>query len=298
MDLTDQILGCIIGGAIGDGMGGPYEGHSGPVTVHHELRWLPSDDTQMTLATCEAITEFGEVNPEMIADRYVRWFKRNRITGMGASTMKALCDLAAGMHWSMAGRKGEMAAGNGTAMRIAPLAFLLDPDKENHRELIRDVCRITHHNEEAYVGALAVVRAIRTVIQPNWDWSQNLLTHVAATLPDTKVRDRMQTLGTLDKPLSVYELGLKYGCSGYVVDSVPLAIYGAQKISKLNFGQVMEQVIAAGGDADTNASIAGQIAGASVGFKKLPNDLVQRIPNGDKTMQITQEFAESLCAVQ
>ena len=45
-------------------------------------------------------------------------------------------------------------------MRIAPLAFFLDPEDAGDRQLIRDVCRITHHNEEAYVGALAVVTAV------------------------------------------------------------------------------------------------------------------------------------------
>jgi ADP-ribosylglycohydrolase len=43
-----------------------------------------------------------------------------------------------------------MPAGNGGAMRIAPLAFVLDSlDK---RVLIRDAVRITHANDEAYLG--------------------------------------------------------------------------------------------------------------------------------------------------
>ena len=37
-------------------------------------------------------------------------------------------------------------------MRIAPLAFVLDAGDRSHRVIIRDVCRITHHNDEAYVG--------------------------------------------------------------------------------------------------------------------------------------------------
>ena len=48
-------------------------------------------------------------------------------------------------------------------MRIAPLAFFCDPSDETARRTIRDVARITHHHEEAYVGALAVVVAIRAV---------------------------------------------------------------------------------------------------------------------------------------
>lgn len=54
-------------------------------------------------------------------------------------------------------------AGNGAAMRIAPLAFHVDPALAQDRQVIRDVCRITHHNDEAYVGALAIVGAVRSL---------------------------------------------------------------------------------------------------------------------------------------
>src|ERR1044071_6644137 len=114
----------------------------------------------MTLATCEAISEIGSIDPAAIADSLTSWFKRGRLVGLGASTYKALSELSQGGHWALVGRKGEMAAGNGAAMRIAPLAFYLDATKRDSRTLIHDVCRITHHNEEAYAGALAVLLAV------------------------------------------------------------------------------------------------------------------------------------------
>ncbi|HEX3906224.1 MAG TPA: ADP-ribosylglycohydrolase family protein [Polyangia bacterium] len=51
--------------------------------------------------------------------------------------------LDAGVHWALAGAKGERAAGNGAAMRSAPLAFLLDPADEAARRLLRDLSPIT-----------------------------------------------------------------------------------------------------------------------------------------------------------
>lgn len=96
--------------AIGDAMGLPYEG-----TVHPEYRdaapWFISDDTQLTLATCEAIVETGGVYPSIIASRFLVWFQENRITGMGASTFQALRDLSRGAHWATVGRVGEMEPG-------------------------------------------------------------------------------------------------------------------------------------------------------------------------------------------
>lgn len=112
-------------------MGGPYEGGKGPFSVSLDIFGPLSDDTQLTLATCEAIIEIGRPEPEAIAKSFLRWFRERRISGVGASTLKALRDLDAGVHWTLAGRKGEMAAGNGAAMRIAPVAFLVDPHRDD-----------------------------------------------------------------------------------------------------------------------------------------------------------------------
>jgi len=98
----------------------------------------------------------------LIAENLLRWFRARRIRRMGSSTLKALRDLDAGGHWVLVGRRGEHAAGNGAAMRIAPLAFCTDPSTSLGRQMIRGVCRITHHSEEAYVGALAVVLSIHS----------------------------------------------------------------------------------------------------------------------------------------
>src|SRR5579859_8143076 len=153
-DLVDTILGCIAGGAIGDAVGAQFQGASvsaGTQTLG-SLDWHLTDDTQLTLATCEALIE-GRPDPERIAASFLRWFRAGRLTGLGASTLKALRDLQTGAHWALAGRKGERAAGNGAAMRIAPLAFCVDPLADESRRLIRDVSRITHHSDEAYVSA-------------------------------------------------------------------------------------------------------------------------------------------------
>jgi hypothetical protein len=44
---------------------------------------------------------------------------------------------------------------------------VLDPRSDSARRKIRDVARITHRNDEAYAGAVAVVAAIRAVLEPS-----------------------------------------------------------------------------------------------------------------------------------
>jgi ADP-ribosylglycohydrolase len=291
--LADRARGCIIGGAIGDAMGGPFEGQPGPLKFRTHADWSISDDTQLTLATCESIIELGRVSPEHIASRFVEWHRARRITGMGSSTLKALRDLDAGAHWALAGARGERSAGNGAAMRIAPLAFHLDPALAQDRQTIRDVCRITHHNEEAYAGALVIAIAIRSLafgqISPS-----DLFQTTIKDLPDSRVRDRILALSSLRDDQSVAEVGSEFGASGYVVDSVPLALYAARSIDGSSLDDVLRNTIEAGGDTDTIASMTGQIAGAWMGLTRIQPELIDMLPDSTYIQLMTDEFAHTI----
>lgn len=269
-NLNDAIRGCFYGGAIGDCMGSLFENTDGFNTALLNYPWRISDDTQLTLATTESILIEGKAIPGKIAANFVHWFNQRKITGIGSSTLKAMQHLQVGAHWALAGREGEYAAGNGAAMRVAPLAFI-DAD----RQLVRDICRITHKNDEAYTGGLAIIESIRAVLTGAWSGSNSLIGCIVDLLPDTQVRDRLISLK--DETASVEFAAKKYGNSGYVVHSVPLAVYAAQQVQYKGFEQVLSEIIKAGGDTDTNCSMAGSIMGAFIGSSAIPHTLLQQL---------------------
>lgn len=290
MNKANKITGCLIGGAIGDCLGRPYENQTN--TKVKPGKWEITDDTQMTLATCEAISKSRRVDPAIIAKTFVEWHRKEAFRGLGASTYKALLELSQGGHWALVGRKGEMAAGNGAAMRIASLAFCLDPDDQQARIVIRDVCRITHHNEEAYVGALAVVIAIRSTWDEIWTGNNSLFPILIDKLPDSSVRDRLIDISKLANNIVISEIAKRYGCSGYVVETIPLVIYSLNHLRKLGFEALLQELVTLGGDSDTIASISGQIIGALIGFNALPKELVTSLPDLDGITSIAKNFAK------
>ena len=125
---------CILSGAIGDAQGSSYENevqidnsrtfYLGGEIKSNKKPWVITDDTQLTLASCEALFDNSELNPEILSKYFVKYYKERKLTGLGSSTLKAILELEAGIHWSQVGRSGDFAAGNGAAMRIAPFAFL------------------------------------------------------------------------------------------------------------------------------------------------------------------------------
>ncbi len=286
--ITNRFKGSILLGAIGDAWGSAYENQTLPDEKAFYLFkepekskiWQFTDDTQLTLATCEALIEDATAAPKTLVTYFLKYYNEQRIHGIGASTLKALQELNAGAHWSQTGRKGEFAAGNGSAMRIAPLAFVKDISRED----IREISYITHQNEEAYVGALAVVLCIREILNGTLG-NNSLIENIIPKLPDTNVKDRLMALHELEHK-SIRNVG-KLGNNGYVVNSVPLAIFAAQKIKSQSITSIFEELISVGGDTDTNCSISGQIMGAFVGIENIPATLKNKIKllNGYKNLK-------------
>lgn len=282
MQIRERLAGCILGGAIGDAWGSGYENlpqRPDERTTFYLLpppvrvpRWQLTDDTQLTLVTLEALCQEGFLTPSRLATYLVEAYSQGHLTGLGASTLQALRALQVGGHWSQVGRAGEYGAGNGAAMRCAPFAFWM----QYSRLELRDFCRLTHHNEEAYVGALAIVLAIRAILTGQWTGAEPLLELVVAQLPDTRVRDQLLTILALPGQPTVAEVA-RLGTGGYVVESVPFALFCASQVPHLGFTPMLAAIMAAGGDTDTNASLAGQLAGALLGPSHLPPSLLGRL---------------------
>ena len=272
---------CIIGGAIGDAWGSSYENEikeNNPTTFYYgqkkepERIWAITDDTQLTLATCEALCNSNRFTPDLLANWFVRYYQQRKLIGIGASTLKAIIELEAGGHWSQVGRTGEYAAGNGAAMRIAPLAFINTITNED----IRNSCRITHRNDEAYTGALAVIHSIRAILNKSWLGDNSLFDILIPQLPDTRVRDRLIEINSLPENTTIAEIA-RLGNNGYVVNSIPFAIFAASVVLKTGMTSMFQAIIDSGGDTDTNASIAGQIAGALIGKENIPVNLIDQL---------------------
>lgn len=276
----DKFEACILAGAIGDAWGSSYENEDladdsktfylGSQTPKSR-QWFLTDDTQLTLATCEVLAS-GDYRPENLLKKFSTYYRNNKLTGAGASTVKAIVDYEAGFHWTQTGRTGEFAAGNGAAMRIAPFAFFSSLTRDN----IYDACKITHKNDEAFAGALAVFLSIRSILKLEWNGKNNLFDIIIPELPDTNVKDRLSELNEFSAEATIQEAA-RLGNNGYVVNSVPFAIFCSTKIIDLGLTKMLQAIIDCKGDTDTNASIAGQITGALTGVKEIPAELLTKL---------------------
>jgi ADP-ribosyl-[dinitrogen reductase] hydrolase len=277
-----KAIGSLLGTAVGDAIGLPYEGLSrrrglkllGKPTKHRLLfgKGMVSDDTEHTCMVAQALIESGG-DPEKF-ERSLSWRMRIWLLGMpagiGFTTLRSIIKLWCGVPPQ---HSGVFSAGNGPAMRSAILGTVAEGDCL--RELVRRSARMTHSDPKAEAGAFAVAFATSLVCKtPNLSGEQ----YLAALQLEL---DEPELLGLLRRVVDSVAAGEgtiafatrmfgTWGVSGYVYQTVPVAIHAWLSYPQ-DFRGAIEVTVACGGDTDSVAAIVGGIVGAAVGADGIPS---------------------------
>ena len=238
---------AIFGLAVGDALGVPYEFRPrGSFTctgmvgygTHDQPAGIWSDDTSMTLATCDSIRACGCVDTADMLERFRAWIDGGAyaIDGVvfdyGNTTARAL---AAGT-----GCAGERDNGNGSLMRIAPLAFTDATDDE-----VRAVSAITHAHPVSAETCVEMVRVMRAL--------------AAGASPAEAVPDYEVLLAASEKDL---------GSGGFVRDTYCAALWCL--VVSGSYEECVLRAVNLGDDTDTTAAVAGALAGIAYGADAIP----------------------------
>ena len=279
-----QIIGCILGTAIGDAIGLPYEGLSrqrgvkllGAPTRHRLLfgKGMVSDDTEHTCLVVQSLIASGGNDAEFqrqLAWR-LRWWLLGLPAGVGFATLKSIVRLWCGVSPN---NSGVFSAGNGPAMRSAILGAATE-DLEQLKKRVKISSRITHTDPKAEYGAFAIALAAQMICK-NRDTSgedflhqlKSAITEEASELIDL-IQRSFDSSQHGDSTLEfARQLGLDNGVSGYVYHSVPIALHAWFRYPK-DFQQAIVSVVECGGDTDSVAAIVGGLVGTAVGEAGIP----------------------------
>ncbi len=310
-DLRSRIRGLMLGTAVGDAMGLPSEGIS-PERIEklsrglweHRFiagRGMVSDDTDHTVFVAQSLIE-SPVDAHAFGERLaarLRWWLLSLPAGAGLATLKAILRLWTGM---AAADSGVPSAGNGPAMRVAPIGALFNREERLLDAYVRVSTRLTHTDPRAYTGACAVARAVAWMLreQPSARCGHE---EFAALLREAgkddaewnALVDRMEK--SLFRGLPVKEfadsLGLEHGITGYIYHTVPVALYAWYR-NYGDFAGTLKSVLALGGDTDTTGAIAGALAGAACGEEGIPGQWVEGICDYPHSTRYLRELADAM----
>lgn len=293
----DRAVGCLLGLACGDALGGPVEFRSReeiarefPEGVRDFVGggWLGlapgevTDDTQLTLAVGAALVEEG-FDPLVLTRELLTWY-RSGPKDIGNTTRAALAALAEGTAWRDVGPRamkvvGDRSASNGALMRSAPVAlrFRLNPAQLD--QVSMDAARVTHADPRCLWSAVALNRAIAVLLNGGSP-TKALAVAAAVTEPET----RRALLAVAEKARDSVR------STGYVLDTLGAAFW-----CLLHHDDFEETIVAAvgfGDDADTTGAVAGALAGARYGAATIPRRWLDRLERRSEIERLARRLLD------
>ncbi len=285
-----KFRGALVGTAVGDGLGAPFEGRSkvSPAEVaavawgHLELTY--TDDTHMMIGVAESLIKYPDFDGADMARTLVRNYEMEPWRGYGPGPPGIFRRIKAGVAWDEAARDDYRGGsyGNGAAMRVAPVGLVYHDDPVKLREVAHQSARITHAHELGREGAAlqAYAVALATGLAPGKafdraDFLAKLTAFTVAGCYRAKLGRFAALLEMPDKGRVV--AGLGNGVAA--LDSVPAAIF-AFWLQPHSFEQAVLYAVSLGGDTDTIGAMAGAIAGAYLGVEAIPVGWRDRLENG------------------
>jgi ADP-ribosyl-[dinitrogen reductase] hydrolase len=280
-----RIEGGLVGLLVGDALGVPYEFHPpGAIPDASRIEFEPpsgfrrahaatppgtwSDDGAQALCLLASLLECGRLDPDDLGRRLLSWHDHGeyavdrRVYDVGIQTGRSLDRLRSGAAPLDAGTCDERSNGNGSLMRVLPLALWHRGGDAALAADARVQSRITHgHLRAQGCCALYCLWARRTLEGVASPWAEAAGTLRALHADEPAFLDELHTSIRPDDPA-------EGSGTGYVVDCLHSA---RRSVAAGPYEQVVKAAIALGHDTDTTACVAGGIAGLRDGSSAIPD---------------------------
>ncbi len=278
MSVSDRFRGCLLGLALGDALGAPFEGgvFAGVVWRAIGLRspgvLRYTDDGEMALASAESLVACGGFDVDHMARTWAERCSWDR--GYGPGARKVLALIRDGVPWREANTRvfPQGSFGNGAAMRAAPLGLFFRGDAAALDAATIEASRVTHAHPLGLQGGLLLARATALALRDEAD----LLAALDTADLDAEYRRRLGDARRLGRALPAEVVAaLGHGVAAH--ESAVTAVYAAVRHFGAPFEDLMTFVVSLGGDVDTIAAMAGAVWGARNGAARLPAEPLARL---------------------
>ncbi len=291
-NISNQIKGVFYGQAIGDALGlgteflskaQVWEYYPKGLSAYHQIvqdshrsRWNIgdwTDDTDQFLCICDAILQKEEVDALAFAQELYQWFSGTPM-GIGRTVYKTLslpefCKYphrAAELVWKLSKKQH---AANGAIMRSSILGSFDYWDYDSVVQNTEKIAKVTHYDPRCSGSSVIITLMIAHIlnegklldvtelIQIGDSYDARIAAFIEKSLsPDIEALD-------LDAPRAI----------GYTLKAMSAGLWAYFNAS--SFEEGILAIIHEGGDADSNASVAGSLLGAKFGYDAIPSKYIE-----------------------
>ena len=243
-----------------------------------------SDDSSLTLATVESLARLGKINLDDIMRNYFNWLNFGEFTpygkafDVGSTTKAAIYRFEHGASPKDCGGYTTMDNGNGSLMRILPMAFLNCSEYN-----IYTVSALTHAHIISQFACLLYVRIAKNLLsgQELCEAIEESMKHIPLHLMDDF--GRLTVIGSNPRN--------RIKSTGYVLDTLEAALWSLLKTD--NYKDCILTAVNLGGETDTIAAVAGGLAGIYYGVggdKGIPEEWINQIARKDYIKDLCVAF--------
>ncbi|RTQ51479.1 ADP-ribosylglycohydrolase family protein [Hymenobacter gummosus] len=301
--LETQIRAALLGLAVGDALGVPVEFESrarrkiDPVVnmreygTHHQPAGTWSDDASLTFCLAESLSRGYDLDD--LGRRCVNWYEHGywtphgQVFDVGVATAEALRRFHRGTPPLLAGGTDEYSNGNGSLMRILPLAFHTRNQPVTERlQQAREVSSLTHAHPRSVLGCFIYLEMARQLLlgakkHVAFEATRQIVSQTIATDP-VLLAEQHRFHRILQQPHGDYEIlplpqyrEDEISGSGYVLHTLEASLW-----CLLRYDSYAETVLAAvnlGEDTDTTGAVTGGLAGLYYGEQAIPPEWLQAL---------------------
>ena len=269
----NKIIGSLIGLAVGDALGASYEFKRPPYNINENYitggvhnvsigEW--TDDTSMALCLAQSLIDKNGFDAKDQMDKYLSWYEdgyfstRLECFDIGNTVAKALASYK-NTDEPFSGIAGDNNSGNGSLMRLAPIALYYYQDKEALIKYAAQSSQTTHKSELAVDACIYYAQLIAGAVKGYS--KEELLSNEFIYTKDM----RKEVVNVIN---GSYKEDKVYKPTGYVIDTLETALMVFYRFDSFEDGLL--HVISLGYDTDTVGAVYGQLAGAFYGHNGIP----------------------------
>jgi ADP-ribosyl-[dinitrogen reductase] hydrolase len=283
-DTLDRAAGCLLGLALGDALGAPFEflratAVPSPLPIL-ELPWqgLPpgttTDDTAMARTLARSLVAREGFDSADLVARLVDWF-RGGPPDIGHLTRKVLQRVSEGTDAAEAAeavwriRGPEVSAGNGSVMYCAPLGVAYARRAHSLTRTAPRLSALTHFDGRCRTATLAVTRTVAGLVRgdPPLAAVRAAVASVAELEGGEELEFLVEAVGD-SRPVDGPDRGFCLFAAGLGLQTL---VRGG------TFEEELVRVVTLGGDTDTNGAVAGALLGSAAGASALPTAWLDRL---------------------
>ncbi|MBD2871152.1 ADP-ribosylglycohydrolase family protein [Paenibacillus arenilitoris] len=256
-----------------------YGSHSQPAGT-----W--SDDSSLLFCLMESAALYPQIDLVDLADRFTKWYKEGYWTphgvvfDVGIATAEAIGRFKQHcIRPDFAGGADEYSNGNGSLMRILPLAYLLkDESFEDRAAIIAQVSSLTHRHRVSIIACVMYVELTLHLLEGATP--SESVSRMRETILSAYGYEERQVMARFDRLLKDDLAALPMEdieSSGYVIHTLEASIWSL--LTTESYKDAVLRAVNLGDDTDTTGAVTGGLAGIYYGLESIPaewiNDLAR-----------------------